>query len=368
MSYSDDYASPAAPFSGGETGLDSPDLISNSPVTSERVVDTQSGFLVVIKRLESRFALSVKRRIGTPPSSSILLTPDESLKLSKILADQHPQPRDWESRIRQGGMATDVDRWLASFAEHPKSNGKTDASADYENDLDELHDYSKLDQYEAENESNGNRQQVSRWDKFALDEPQYESRRARRSRKKLELNLNLKNLQPKTVKIAAATVAGVVIISAVGAAISSLGSKSQDNKASVLAASPLSEEKVDKFVRAFVSNMLDFGPTSYKVSQISAMAVMAPELLERYWKETNFPLSKRQLSALPQGQTVLITRVVQERADEKTKEVDIYAEFVSADGKMSSPVHLKLKIVSTADGALQVVDQKDLTASGSGHE
>ncbi len=87
MSFSDDHASQAAPFFGDETGeiFDAPDVVFESPTTTERVVDTQSGFLVVIKRVDSRLALSVKRRLGTPPVSSILLTPDESLKLSKIL-------------------------------------------------------------------------------------------------------------------------------------------------------------------------------------------------------------------------------------------------------------------------------------------
>jgi hypothetical protein len=87
LSFSDDHASQAAPFFGDETGeiFDAPDVVFESPTTTERVVDTQSGFLVVIKRVDSRLALSVKRRLGTPPVSSILLTPDESLKLSKIL-------------------------------------------------------------------------------------------------------------------------------------------------------------------------------------------------------------------------------------------------------------------------------------------
>ncbi|MBX9725245.1 MAG: hypothetical protein K2X81_27825, partial [Candidatus Obscuribacterales bacterium] len=88
MSFSDDPSSPAAPFSGDNSGqiFDMPDMVAESPTTTERVLDTQSGFLVVVKRLGDKLALSVKRQIGTPPSSSIALTPDETVKLSKILA------------------------------------------------------------------------------------------------------------------------------------------------------------------------------------------------------------------------------------------------------------------------------------------
>src|SRR5437868_3689697 len=89
MNYSDDSSPPSSPFfSNGSGGIfDAPDIVWQSPTTHERVVDTQSGFLVVVKRAESeRFSLSVKRRLGTPPTSSVVLTPDESLKLSKILS------------------------------------------------------------------------------------------------------------------------------------------------------------------------------------------------------------------------------------------------------------------------------------------
>jgi hypothetical protein len=87
LSYSDDYASPAQPFSGDETGqiFDAPDVIPQPWTSTERVVDTQSGFLVVVRHLPSSIVLSARRRLGTPPTSSVVLTPDESLKLSQVL-------------------------------------------------------------------------------------------------------------------------------------------------------------------------------------------------------------------------------------------------------------------------------------------
>ena len=91
MSSSDDFASPNARFSGDDSSqfLDLPDVVRQSPLTLERVVDTQSGFLVVLKQIERKIALSVKRRVGTPPTSIIAFTPDESLQLSVILANYH---------------------------------------------------------------------------------------------------------------------------------------------------------------------------------------------------------------------------------------------------------------------------------------
>ena len=81
MTYSsDDYTSSSqsqAPFAGDQTGdiFQSEDnVVAQSPVTSVRMVETQSGFLVVLKDVEERVSLSVKRKIGTPPASQVLLT------------------------------------------------------------------------------------------------------------------------------------------------------------------------------------------------------------------------------------------------------------------------------------------------------
>jgi hypothetical protein len=85
-SYDDPSSSKAPQWGEGSGGIfDAPDMVFDSPTTSERVVDTQSGFLVVVKRLDDRYTLSFKRRIGTPPTSSINLTPDESKRFARIL-------------------------------------------------------------------------------------------------------------------------------------------------------------------------------------------------------------------------------------------------------------------------------------------
>jgi hypothetical protein len=91
---------------------------------------------------------------------------------------------------------------------------------------------------------------------------------------------------------------------------------------------------------------------------------MTAPVLEKYWVETNFPLPKRQLKGLPPGQTLMITKVTQERTSAEEKEVDIYAELVSANSKISNPVHLKLKLNLTPDNQIKVALMQDLTTKG----
>jgi len=345
VSYSDDYATTS-------TANDAQDPIADSPVTAERVVDTQSGFLVVIKRLEARLALSVKRRLGTPPSSSILLTQDESLQLARILSDNGVGEQELPTPGRKKNFARDIDNWINTLSSKPAVAEEQPESAG------ELNAYNQLDQYETGQSEGLERSPASRWDKFMMDEPTPESRRAARKRKRPTISI-----PPGAIKLAAGLAVTLVVVAIAGTVISTFKAPDKSEpKQDVLAAAPLSDTKVDKFARAFVSNMLDFNPATYLMSQVQAMAVMKPELLENYWTETNFPLSKRQLAGLPQNQTVLITKVTQERLNETTKDVDIYAELVSADNKMSSPVHLKLKVAQGLDNLLQVIEQKDLTA------
>ncbi|MBA3859143.1 MAG: hypothetical protein C0507_19735 [Cyanobacteria bacterium PR.3.49] len=345
MSYSDDYATTS-------TANDAQDPIADSPVTTERVVDTQSGFLVVIKKLEARLALSVKRRLGTPPSSSILLTQDESLKLARILSDNGAGEAEPPQPGRRKNFARDIDNWINTLSTKPASQEEQTQSAG------ELNAYNQLEQYESVDGEGLERSPASRWDKFMMDEPAPEARRAARKRKRPSISV-----PPGAIKVALGLAVTLVVVAIAGTVIANLKApEKSEPKQDVLAAAPLSDTKVDKFARAFVSNMLDFNPATYRMSQVQAMAVMKPELLDNYWTETNFPLSKRQLAGLPQNQTVLITKVTQERVNETTKDVDIYAELVSADNKMSSPVHLKLKVAQALDNLLQVIEQKDLTA------
>ena len=82
----DDYRQPEAPFHDDETAEKLIDSQESFPTHQavERSFETQSGYLVLIKQLGSRYALSFKRQIGTPPTSSIFLTVDEGQRLANI--------------------------------------------------------------------------------------------------------------------------------------------------------------------------------------------------------------------------------------------------------------------------------------------
>jgi hypothetical protein len=327
LNYSDDHLSPAASFSGDESGqiFDTPDIVRHSPTTNERVVDTQSGFLVVVKRVESRITISVKRRIGTPPASAIQLTLDESIKLSAILADQVSIQTG--KQLSPKKIQSSVEDWL----------GKVTSEAE-----------GKLDPFSGLVESTAP-------EAAPHAEMSPMQRAARNRRKRLEPN--------QGIKIAVA--AGVlVVIGIFVVAVGQFGKKPAPAAAVpavITAPSPLDDTVVDKFAREFVSDMLDFNPETYRISQIQAMSHMTGSTIDKYWAETNFPLPTKQLKGLPQGQTVMITKITQERTASEEKEVDIFAELVSANSKISNPVHLKLKLALTPDKQIKVGSMQDLT-------
>jgi hypothetical protein len=292
-----DQPSPQAPFSGDETGaiFDTPDLVLQSPTTSERTVETQSGFLVVIKRIEERLALSVKRCLGTPPSSSVLLTPDESLKLARILSDgNQPAPRR--------ALSSRGQEWLSS---EPALNSTIAAQP-------------------------------------------------------------VRKRSHRLVKVGSRGIALPLILTVllgVALAFMTQSLKLPGQKSAISANDPLAAKKVEPFVHQFVANMLDFNPRTYKVSQIRAMAAMSPELVETYWQDTRFPLSSRQLKALPQDTTVIINKLISKRLSNNLALTDVYAQLVNEKTKLGSPLHLQLKMIIEGDGQLKVSEQKDLTAS-----
>jgi len=329
VAFSDDYAST---FSGDETGdiFDAPDVVRQSPTTTERVVDTQSGFLVVIKRVDSRFSLSVKRRLGTPPVSSILLTPDESIKLSKILGSARTDSRP-SGRIN-APISPDVDGWLASIEDLDRESAETEDSEDVEpGQVRDPHSRS------------------------------YRAKRPRSTRRRNEVPIKF------PLKLIGIVASCLVLLPVIGiGGYKFLTAQHTPKPAAVVTPAVDVEvaetERVNKFSRTFVSDMLDFSPATYRVSQIHAMANMSPELLESYWKETHFPLTPEQLKASPQGMTLMITKVDQQRIDELSRQVDIFAELVSPNSKLSNAVHLQLKVATSSDGQLRVLEQKDLSA------
>lgn len=344
MTFPEDSTAPAA-FTGDSDVFDLPDAFLQTPITTERVVDTQSGFLVVIKRLNERVSISVKRRLGTPPSSSVLLTPDESLKLSRILATSITADELHQEQIPRNEMR----RRLLSRGEQPGAFTEETRDAGYE----QLYD-SRLD------EDGRDQRETADLEQEAL--AGVAAARARRREQRFSLPA-ISSLTPKTIMVSGAVALALAVTGiCAGFLLTDIfGGASKVEKVAD-AASPLTQSKIDRFARMYVSDLLDFNPETYKVSQIQAMSHMSQPLLERYWKETGFPLSTRQLKALPQNSTVMITSIQQKRIDEESAEVDIFAQLVQPNSKDSSPVRLNLKLGTTTDGTIRVIEQQDISA------
>ncbi len=340
MTYSsDDYTSSSqsqAPFAGDQTGdiFQSEDnVVAQSPVTTVRMVETQSGFLVVLKDVEERVSLSVKRKIGTPPASQVLLTSDESLKLSRILTSG--KNTEGKSLLEKEPTFTDY-RVAPSLERTPAAN---DAIQTLTAETHQTSDFSDLNIPD------------------------------RKSRSEM---ISPRRAKEKKYLIFGAVGLAAVLVTFVGAAIFfffNYSSSTAPEEAKEIARSEMSSENVDTFVRKYVSNLLDFGPRSYRYSQVQAMSVMKPDLMKKYWNETNFPLSRRQLNRLPQGQSVVINKVVQEPTSSVSTDVDIYAELGSQKAKESAtPIHLRLGLSLNQDGKLVVVSQKDVSSEDKAKE
>lgn len=383
MTYSDDHAPSTSSFSGDQTGdiFGTPDTVPQSPVAAARVVDTQSGYMVVIKKKEERLALSVKRRIGTPPASHVLLTADESLQLSHVLddsvkclaspGDYFPNTLASQSPTQQGRRvrharkaALEASLDSADSAAEPTSQEET--YTHHGPHWDELNPSGKKRK----------RKQDDHLDNLTdLEDP-----------------LNLDG-PPRTFKSIAskygAIAIGVILVACVcipmilapskylnaapPAAIDTAQQQQPDEFASTAPATaeaddqkpaelntiddpanPMNTTAVDTFVRAYVKNMLNFSPKGYRRAQIEAMAAMSPVLMEKYWNETNFPVS---IKDLPNEQKdVKIRKVVQEKVAGKQMTVTVKGALGT-----SSPIALKLTLGLSPTGELRVRQQKDLS-------
>ena len=330
MSYSsDDHTSSKTPFTGDQTGdifADTSDLVSQSPITTVRTVETQSGFLVVLKDVEDRTSLSVKRKIGTPPQSHVLLTADEVKKLSRILSTGEDETLPPTSEFRVSGLertptANDAIQTLTSNTQ--QASDFSDLSTPYRK----------------------RKKEAASEDPTGLVSPRRAS-------------------EKKTLIFGAASIGTLVVLGVVAGIFFffNYSSSTPPKEAQEIVKHEMSSENVDTFVRAYVANLLDFSPRSYRYSQIQAMSVMSRELMSKYWTETNFPLSRRQLKRLPKNQTVMISKVLQEPTSSVSTDVDLYAELITSKSKTPSPVHLKLGISLNQDGKLMVISQKDVSS------
>jgi len=86
MGLSGDQTPPSPPSFGDESDIFA--VSDTLPLSAgQRVVDTQSGFLIVVRSAGPVTQISFRRQLGTPPKTSVDLTPDETVKLAHILSD-----------------------------------------------------------------------------------------------------------------------------------------------------------------------------------------------------------------------------------------------------------------------------------------
>lgn len=279
----------------------------------EANLETQSGFLIVLKGAGDKLTLSVRRRVGTPPTSSVTLTPDEVRHFSNQLAEVLPQSRNEKiavgpERVAVNQPAGELDLFMER--EYPGLAAK------------------------------------------------------KRNRTGTPRTLALPKEAIKTGVLALALVA------VVGGMVAYFALKPKTKKvvtevAQVQEVAP----DVEGFSRKFIGNMLDFKRDTYRPSQIKALAMMTPELQKAHWVETGFPMSRAQVSKLPAEQEVRVESVNVVAIDPTTYEVDATGGVVTGGttGSQSMPFHLKLNVVKTDDGLL-VSSQKDMTAEAAKQE
>ncbi|MBK9206000.1 MAG: hypothetical protein IPL73_27015 [Candidatus Obscuribacter sp.] len=273
----------------------------------EANLETQSGFLIVLKGAGDKLTLSVRRRVGTPPTSSVTLTPDEVRHFSNQLADVLPQSRN--EKIAVG----------------PERN--------------------------AEN------QPVGELDLFMEREyPGLAAKKRHRTGSSGGFTLPKEAIKTGVLALALVSVVGGMV------AYFAIKPKSKKVVAEVAQVQEVTPD-VEGFSRKFIGSMLDFKRESCRPSQIKALSMMTPELQKAHWAETGFPMTRAQISKLPAEQEVRVESVNIVALDPTNYEVDATGGVVTGGttGSESMPFHLKLNVVKTDDGLL-VSSQKDMTA------
>jgi hypothetical protein len=289
---------------------------ANLLLDKECQLETQSGFMLVFKGAKDKATLSVRRKVGTPPSSAVTLTPDELRRLSNLVGELSPEPA---SRQR-----------VAVGSERPPAESDFDSFV--------AREYPELAQ----------RRRIKKAFPISVPEAIFELI----TQKKLLLLAGL--ALAVLVTTAVSTVLFLTSKPFAGAPIAAAPSATKAGLAGSLS--------LEETARTFVLDMLNFRKDSYRQAQIKAMAMMTPDLATRYWSETNFPLSRSQLKALPQDQEVRIESVVPTTISPGNYQVDVKGNLIGASGTAPTAVVIRLSIIQDASGKLLVSEQKDITA------
>ncbi len=306
------------PSHGGQRNYDDSD-VSNLLLDKECQLETQSGFMLVFKGAKDKATLSVRRKVGTPPSSAVTLTPDELRRLSNLVGELSPEP---VSRQR-----------LAVGSDRPPAESDFDSFV--------AREYPELAQ----------RRRIKKAFPISLPEAIFEL------------------VTQKKLLVLSGLALAVLITTAVSTVVF-LTSKPFAGAPIVAAPSPAKvglagSLSLEETARTFVLDMLNFRKDSYRQAQIKAMAMMTSDLADRYWKETNFPLTRSQLRALPQDQEVRIESVVPTTISPGNYQVDVKGNLIGASGTAPTAVVIRLSIIQDASGKLLVSEQKDITAQAS---
>ena len=279
---------------------------ANQVLDREGQVETQSGFMLVFKGNRDKATFSVRRKVGTPPTSAVTLTPDELRRLTNLISELMPEPASREM------LSVGAARALENSADR------------------------------------GDQPFGSELDTFI--EREYPEIARRRKTRQPRPTLN-----KKAVVISAAVLIGLALVS--GAAFHFLNAKPFAHAAR--AQSETADLSVEEIARNFVSDMLDFKSASYRQSQIKAMAMMSDDLSSRYWQETHFPLSKSQLRKMP-AQELTIDSVNPVVLSPNNYQVDVKGTLTT-----NKPIAILIRLSMTkgSDGKYLVTDQKDLSST-----
>ncbi|MBS1996623.1 MAG: hypothetical protein JSS86_09945 [Cyanobacteria bacterium SZAS LIN-2] len=309
----------------------------------EFALETQSGFLVVVKGSgnDGRVNLAVRRRVGTPPSSSIALAPDEVKRLINLLGELSPMALTERDKMLVG-KARDayLDDLMGPEQKAEPENAELDLFI--ERDFPELANKRK--------KHNPPRTFLG----AASGDPFHKFQAA------------IADLQVKprqfAMAVGAIAIVGVLVLSAVAFLSYKPFASHKSAEVAPVAVSP--SAGIEDFSKSFVLKMLTFKKDSYRQAQVQAMAQMTPELAQKYWIETGFPLTRAQLRAIPQDQEVIVSNATAVPLGDGVYQVDVTGQVLANAGAKNLPLHIRLTVSKDqTDGKFIVSEQKDLSSS-----
>jgi len=310
----------------------------------EFALETQSGFLVVVKGSgnDGRVTLAVRRRVGTPPASAIALTPNEVKRLVNLLAELSPSALKDKLVV---GRARDsyLDDLMGSHNEPEDA----EFSLFIERDFPEL---AKRKRTTPKSFLSGG---LGAGLGNTLGTP----------REKIGRFFSNLPLSGRQIAIAASILVVVAVVALSTVALLQSRPFGTKSKTATTAVEVSPTAAIEDFSRSFVIDMLTFKKDLYRQAQVSAMAKMSPDLAQKYWQETGFPLTRAQLKSIPQDQEIQITQVATLPFSASIYQVDVNGAIVNPTAKTNLPLHIRLTVNKDSQGKLTVIEQKDLSSA-----